>query len=198
MDFNILFEVVDKCDRKAELILRLLNLWELSVVRTHHFLNAEQIAGIKPYVPNALADVEYLVVARERGEIVGFMGINEQKLEMLFLHPDRRGEGIGGALVNFAVKHYDVNAVDVNEDNPEAQGFYEHMGFEVIARSEIDEQGNPFPILSMRFLGVDNASPIKPTLDLFNSPTNIRHLEKLLDDVKHKRNLASHPLVEVE
>ena len=44
---------------------------------------------------------------------------------------------------------------------------------------------------------VDNGYPFKPTSDPFYSSSNIRHLEKVLDDVKHKRNLVSHPLVEV-
>ena len=44
---------------------------------------------------------------------------------------------------------------------------------------------------------VDNGYPFKPTSDPFYSSPNIRHLEKVLDDVKHKRNLVSHPLVEV-
>ena len=140
MNAAIRFDVVEKHDRNSELTSRLLTLWELSVSSTHRFLTAEQIAGIKPFVPCAIAQAEHLVLAREGDEIAGFMGVDGQKLEMLFLHPDRRGEGIGGALVKFAFAHYGVNAVDVNEDNPEARGFYEHMGFGVIARSEIDPE----------------------------------------------------------
>lgn len=45
---------------------------------------------------------------------------------------------------------------------------------------------------------VDNGYPFKPTSDPFYSSSNIRHLEKVLDDVKHKRNLVSHPLVEMD
>ena len=37
----------------------------------------------------------------------------------------------------------------VNEQNPQARGFYEHMGFTVRERSETDDQGNPYPILRM-------------------------------------------------
>jgi putative acetyltransferase len=38
----------------------------------------------------------------------------------------------------------------VNEQNPQAKGFYEHMGFQVYKRTDTDEQGNPYPILYMR------------------------------------------------
>lgn len=37
--------------------------------------------------------------------------------------------------------------------NTVPKGFYEHLGFKVYKRSEIDEQGNPYPILYMRLKG---------------------------------------------
>ena len=33
----------------------------------------------------------------------------------------------------------------VNEQNPQAVGFYEHMGFETYKRTDMDEEGNPYP-----------------------------------------------------
>lgn len=80
----------------------------------------------------------------------GFMGINGKKLEMIFLDPKHFSQGIGAALVKAAISKYGVNNVDVNEDNPKALRFYEHMGFEVVSRSPLDEQGQPFHILSMQ------------------------------------------------
>ena len=35
----------------------------------------------------------------------------------------------------------------MNEQNPQARGFYEHMGFQVYKRTELDEQGNPYPLI---------------------------------------------------
>lgn len=69
---------------------------------------------------------------------------------MLFVDPAVRGMGIGKSLVDYAIHHLNVHSVDVNEDNPQATGFYEHLGFQVYARSEQDEQGKPWPILHMR------------------------------------------------
>lgn len=43
--------------------------------------------------------------------------------------------------------------VDVNEQNPDAVGFYRRMGFEIVGRLPLDGQGRPFPVLHMR-LGV--------------------------------------------
>ena len=39
-----------------------------------------------------------------------------------------------------------MSELTVNEQNPAAAGFYRHMGFAVYRRSELDEQGGPYPI----------------------------------------------------
>ena len=75
------------------------------------------------------------------------MGIAEDKLEMLFITAQRRGQGIGRNLLEIGINDYEITEVCVNEHNPQALAFYEYMGFTIYRRSELDEQGNPFPIL---------------------------------------------------
>ena len=77
------------------------------------------------------------------------MGIDGRKLEMLFLAPEERGRGLGRKLLEYGITEYGVKELTVNEQNPQAKGFYEYMGVRVRERSEIDEQGNPYPILFM-------------------------------------------------
>ena len=43
-----------------------------------------------------------------------------------------------------------IRHVDVNEQNPQALGFYRHLGFEQVGRSPLDGQGRPFPLLHLR------------------------------------------------
>ncbi|MGL9912438.1 hypothetical protein IGI77_003332 [Enterococcus sp. DIV0213h] len=78
------------------------------------------------------------------------MGISDRNLEMLFIANEQRGKGLGKKLLAYGMENYAVNELGVNEQNPQAKGFYEHMGFEVYRRSELDEQGNPYPILYMK------------------------------------------------
>ena len=137
-------------ERGPELIAQLLIIWERSVQATHTFLSGEEIAKIKPYVPQALEQVPHLIVLEdESGVPAAFMGIGEQKLEMLFLAPEARGKGHGKRLLQYGIERYAVREVTVNEQNPQARGFYEHMGFRVTGRSETDGQGQPYPLLSM-------------------------------------------------
>ena len=81
---------------------------------------------------------------------IAFMGIEENKLEMLFIKNSERGKGLGKKLLNYGIENYNVNYLAVNEDNPQAKSFYEHMGFKVYQRNELDDQGNLYPVLYMK------------------------------------------------
>jgi putative acetyltransferase len=85
----------------------------------------------------------------DENNILGFLGVAEQNLEMLFIGPEHRGKGVGKSLLDYAMENLNVTKVDVNEQNEQAVGFYEHCGFEVIGRSELDSSGKPYPILHM-------------------------------------------------
>jgi len=89
---------------------------------------------------------------KDTGAITGFLGVTEQKIEMLFIHPDKRGQGIGNLLNQFAVEQLHTHKVDVNEQNEEAVGFYKKLGYEIVGRTEVDGLGKPFPILQMEYL----------------------------------------------
>ena len=137
--------------RMPQLYEKLLNIWEDSVRATHLFLSAEAINKIKEYVPQALGGVEYLAVAAdESGDIIGFMGAENHRLEMLFVSSAERGKDIGRQLLQYGIQNYGVCELTVNEQNPQAVGFYEHMGFETYKRTDSDEQGAPYPLLYMK------------------------------------------------
>lgn len=129
---------------------QLIVTWESSVIATHHFLSPQEIAMIKQYVPQAFRSVQHLIVALEDDQIRALMGINETKLEMLFVAASERGKGIGSQLLRYGMTQYHIDELAVNEQNPNARGFYEHMGFKVVSRSPLDDQGNPYPILKMK------------------------------------------------
>lgn len=143
-------KMIEVKDRTPEIIEALLKVWEASVRATHLFLPETEIDRIKEYVPDAMMDIAHLVIAEnDDGVPVAFMGIQDGVLEMLFVSADERGKGIGKALLDHGIKVYGVRSLTVNEQNLQARGFYEHMGFEVYKRTELDEQGWPYPLLYM-------------------------------------------------
>ena len=138
-------------NRAPQVIGPLLQLWEASVRATHDFLSESEIARIGAYVPGALQSVCHLVAAkREDGSLAAFLGVEGRRIEMLFVAPEERGKGIGRVLVSFAAEQFSANEVTVNEQNTQAVGFYEKMGFASYRRTQTDEQGGPYPLLYMK------------------------------------------------
>ena len=128
----------------------LINIWENSVRATHDFLKEEDLQFYKPLILNEYFHRVSLFCHKDSNlKITGFMGIESDSLEMLFINPVSRGKGVGKELLIYAIKHQKVKRVDVNEQNAQAIGFYKHMGFHVVNRSEFDGAGKPYPILHM-------------------------------------------------
>lgn len=130
---------------------RLVEVWEASVRATHHFLSEADIQFFKPAVRDDLVGaLELACVRGADGRLAGFVGVAEDRVEALFIHPDVRGRGVGRTLLHHAVRTLGATRVDVNEQNGQAVGFYLRMGFEVEGRSPLDGLGKPFPLLHMR------------------------------------------------
>ena len=129
----------------------LLDIWESSVRATHHFLKEENILFFKQTINEHkyFELVELACVRDENHQILGFSGTDGDSLEMLFVHADAIGKGVGKALLNHAINDVKVTKVDVNAQNEQAVGFYKHYGFKIVSRSELDGTGKPFPILHM-------------------------------------------------
>lgn len=129
---------------------QLLEIWEASVRATHDFLNEQHILQIKALIiqHHYFDHVKLFHVEREQ-QIVGFMGLAYQKIEMLFVNPIFFDQGIGSLLIQKAFE-LGADEVDVNEQNTRALDFYLKHNFQQVARSELDAEGNPFPILHLK------------------------------------------------
>ncbi len=131
----------------------LVDLWERSVRATHDFLSEADIVELYPQVRDLyLPAVEVWVLVDDDGVAQGFIGLNQAHVEMLFVEPGLRGRGIGRRLLDHARATWPRLSVDVNEQNPQACGFYRHYGFRQTGRSGTDAAGGPFPLRHMRLL----------------------------------------------
>ena len=133
---------------------RLFDVWHCAVVVTHDFLSPADIDFLSPFVHIELERVvreQSLHVLRDAsGEVYAFLCVEKHKIEMLFVHPEQRGNGAGRCLVTFSIASLGAIAVDVNEHNGLGHGFYLYLGFIEESRSELDPFGKPFPILHLK------------------------------------------------
>ena len=137
----------------------LLDIWLRSVRATHKFLSETDIQSFLPLVRDYLgsAESEIWILRSDSGVPMGFLGMSGSKMESLFLAPEFQRRGAGRRLVLHAQALHGELTVDVNEQNVAARRFYEACGFIVEGRSELDDQGRPYPLLHMRL-----AAPNQP------------------------------------
>lgn len=123
-------------------------IWERSVMATHDFLKAQDFYEIRAaLIPDYFPNVDLYAIA-DNGVYVGFIGFSPDSIEMLFIDSDRRGQGYGSALIEYA-RQRGATKVDVNAQNPSALNFYKAKGFRIISRDETDVAGRPYPILHL-------------------------------------------------
>ncbi len=128
---------------------RLIEVWEKAVRSSHHFLAEEDLAYYKPRVKSVYFPAVELYVIRNGQNIVAFMGLSQDMVEMLFVLPSEKGKGMGTALLRFAQVTKHIRKIDVNEQNTEACQFYLRRGYRVIGRDATDADGKPYPILHL-------------------------------------------------
>jgi putative acetyltransferase len=155
MNYHAAIDAMDTHVRPARVedCERLLELWERSVRATHRFLEDSDIVALRPLVAEELHSdaLDWWVLESATGTPIGFLGFTSDTIEALFIDPDYHGQGGGKTLVAHAQGlSAGALAVDVNEQNEAALGFYEALGFSVAGRSPTDEAGRPFPVLHMK------------------------------------------------
>lgn len=133
---------------------RVLAIWRDAVDATHTFLTPEDRSAIEALVCGFLPQAPLWLAVDADDRALAFMLIDNGHMEALFVDPAARGTGLGAALVRHGVAHHPRLTVDVNEQNGQALGFYERMGFVRTGRSPLDGQGRPYPLLHMVYQGL--------------------------------------------
>lgn len=90
--------------RTKDTIVALTRLWEASARQSHHFLTEEDIEKLRPFVETGLESIEQLFVSYEGNRPTGFISIDRNKIEMLFVSPEHFGKGIGKQLLLMACR----------------------------------------------------------------------------------------------
>ncbi|MFK4568055.1 GNAT family N-acetyltransferase [Enterococcus sp. UD-01] len=124
-------------------------VWRKSVRQTHNFLKEADFNQIESELPSYFEQMD-VQLWQEQNQLLGFSGVLDKKIEMLFLDPAFIGKGYGKQIIHTLIQEDDCQYVDVNEQNTAARAFYQAVGFVEIGRSETDDAGRPYPILHLR------------------------------------------------
>ncbi len=136
---------------------RALEIWRDAVDATHSFLTARDRVEIDAMVAQWLPTAELWMVD-DGARPVGFLVMDGEMIDALFVDPPVHGRGFGTALLNHALTLTPEALVDASEQATNALPFYEARGFVRIGRSETDPQGRPYPLIHLRYSPREAAS----------------------------------------
>jgi putative acetyltransferase len=129
---------------------RTIAIWRASVDATHDFLTPEDRLAIDAEAQAYLGSARLWVAVDPRDRPLAFMGLDQGRLESLFVDPAHRAQGVGRTLVSFAAFLHPILETEVNAQNEQAVGFYRRLGFVEVRHAPTDDQGRPYPIILMR------------------------------------------------
>lgn len=133
---------------------RALEIWRAAVDATHGFLSAEHRVEIDQLVAEQfLPNVPLWLAVDGADRPQGFLVMDGEMIDALFVDPAVHGRGIGTALVDHALTLAPHALVDASEQASNAAPFYESRGFFRIGRSETDPHGRPYPVIHFRHPG---------------------------------------------
>jgi len=130
---------------------RALEIWRAAVDATHRFLTPEDRAEIDLMVAGWLPTVELWLVDDDAGRPVGFLVMDGEMIDALFVDPSVHGQGYGTALLNYALTLSPHATVDASEQASNALAFYEARGFVRTGHSETDPGGRPYPLIHLKY-----------------------------------------------
>lgn len=115
-----------KDDRNA-----VLEIWLNENTRAHSFISKEYWKNAYEFVKEILPNAEVYVFLQNE-VILGFIGLNGELIEGIFVAENYQGRGIGKDLLNYVKENRDSLILQVYQKNTKAICFYEKNGFEVI------------------------------------------------------------------
>ena len=122
---------------KKEDIDEVMEIWKKENIRTHNFISKEYWKNnyeyVKDILPNADIDV-YLLDEH----IVGFIGVDNDYIEGIFVDINNQHNGIGTSLLNKIKEEKEKLTLSVYKKNINAIKFYKKNGF-IITGESIDK-----------------------------------------------------------
>ncbi len=122
--------------RKAD-INKVANIWLDTNITAHYFIPEQYWKSNFELVKELLLQAT-VYVYEDNQEIRGFIGLNDEYVEGIFVSDEMQSLGIGKLLLNYAKDKRNKLFLNVYQKNARAITFYQREGFE-IQHSGLDE-----------------------------------------------------------
>ena len=122
--------------RKVD-INKVAEIWLDTNIKTHYFISAQYWKSNFELVKELLLQAT-VYVYEDKQEIQGFIGLNDEYVEGIFVSGEMQSQGIGKILLNYAKDKRSKLYLNVYQKNARAISFYKREGFE-IQHSGLDE-----------------------------------------------------------
>ena len=117
-----------------------MQIWKNENIKAHKFIPKEYWENNYNFVKEALPNAEiYVYILNEN--IVGFVGLDNNYIEGIFVDTNNQYNGIGTSLVNKAKENRDKLTLSVYKKNTNAISFYKKNGF-IIQNKSMDKDTN--------------------------------------------------------
>lgn len=122
--------------QKAD-INRVADIWLDTNLKSHSFIPAKYWKDNFKLVKGMLSQAEVYIYENNQ-KIQGFIGLNDEYIEGIFVSDEMQSQGIGKILLNYAKDKRNKLLLNVYQKNTQAISFYKREGFE-IQYSGLDE-----------------------------------------------------------
>ena len=111
-------------------VIKVADIWLDSNIKAHDFIPAQYWKSNFELVKELLLQAT-VYVYEDNQKIQGFIGMNEEYIEGLFVSDEMQSQGIGKILLNYAKGKRNKLFLNVYQKNIRAISFYQREGFEV-------------------------------------------------------------------
>ena len=122
--------------RKAD-IIKVAGIWLDTNIKAHNFIPAQYWGSNYELVKEMLSHAE-VYVYESNGEIQGFIGLNGEYIEGIFVCDELQSQGIGKLMLDFIKESKTELSLNVYQKNTRAIHFYQKEGFEIQSKG-LDE-----------------------------------------------------------
>ena len=111
-------------------VIKVADIWLDSNIKAHDFIPAQYWKSNFELVKELLLQAT-VYVYEDNQKIQGFIGMNEEYIEGIFVSDEMQSQGIGKILLNYAKGKRNKLFLNVYQKNTRAISFYQREGFEV-------------------------------------------------------------------